>query len=170
MAIVPDGAKVKKHHVLYMINEGTAEAADWTRIGKSTESTITMNAETEQFDYIDQAVPTTDLVRYAPSFSHPITAYKGEPDFDFAWRMFYNLEVNQAKKDFLIIYQNSEPTADTWEAWAGNVLCVVDSADWVAGIVTMSFSINGEPKLGTVVITDGEPVFTETVPEAPANP
>lgn len=171
MAVVDNMARVKKHHVWYFFNNGTTETPDWVRIEKSTESTITMNGETEVFDYIADESPTTVLSRYAPGFSHPVTAYKGNPDFEMLFDLFYNMQLDaKANKDFLIVFMNEEPESEKWAAWAGNALLVVDSADWVAGIVTVSVTTNGTVKKGTVVITDGEPVFTETVPEEPVNP
>ena len=67
---------IKKYHVALFLNGGTT-SVEWKQIKKSTDNTITMNAETQTFDYIDDEAPTTEINRYAPSLSQPITMYKG---------------------------------------------------------------------------------------------
>ncbi len=165
MAKVADGAIVKKYHVWYFLNNGTTAVPDWVRIEKSTESTISMNGETVVFDFIADESPTTVLDRYAPSISHPITMYKGNPDFEMCYNLFFNLKTgSEANKELLIVFMNSEPSADKWDAWSCNALLTTDTADFVGSIITVTLTTIGTIKRGTVEITDGDPVFTENPP------
>ena len=63
------GTMIKKYHVALFLNGGTTTGPEWKQIKKSTDNTITMNAETQTFDYITDESPTTEINRYAPSLS-----------------------------------------------------------------------------------------------------
>ena len=85
--------KVKKHQIALFLNFGTAQAPKYVRIKKSTELTLNFDPQTEDYDYIADESPTTDLERYAPKIEGlPLTMYKGEPDFDALWEYAYNLK------------------------------------------------------------------------------
>ena len=70
------GGQVKKYHVALLVNSGTKTAAKWVQIEKSTDNTITMNAETEDRDFIVDTNPTTILKKYKPSMSEPIESIR----------------------------------------------------------------------------------------------
>ena len=70
--------KVKKHQIALFLNFGTAQAPKYVRIKKSTELTLNFDPQTEDYDYIADESPTTDLERYAPKIEGlPLTMYKG---------------------------------------------------------------------------------------------
>jgi len=106
---VSDGTMLKKHHVGLWINGGTYEDPKWVRIKKSTENTITMNAETREVDYIVDENPTTILDKYKPSLSQPIVMYKGEPDFEFVFDKFFKQSVGaDAEGEVLIVFYGAD--------------------------------------------------------------
>ena len=103
------GTMIKKYHVALFLNGGTTDVLDWKQIKKSTDDTITMNAETQTFDYITDESPTTEINRYAPSLSQPITMYKGEPDYEFVFDKFFNQAVGAAAhSDILIVFYGAD--------------------------------------------------------------
>ena len=55
---------VKKHQIALFLNKGTISVPDWTRIKKSTSLTISMNPETEDFDYISDEVDLEEIADY----------------------------------------------------------------------------------------------------------
>ena len=66
------GTMIKKYHVALFLNGGTTDVPEWKQIKKSTDNTITMNAETQTFDYITDEAPTTEIngmLRAFPSLS-----------------------------------------------------------------------------------------------------
>ncbi len=68
---------VRKHLIGLFPNGGTSEKPDWVRVKKATQLTLAMNPETEDYDYIADEVPTTELKRYKPSIDEDLTMYKG---------------------------------------------------------------------------------------------
>ena len=76
---------VKKYHIALFLNAGTSENPAWVRVKKSTSLELSMNPETQDYDYIVDQNPTTEVLRYKPSLNQPITMYKGEADYDFAF-------------------------------------------------------------------------------------
>lgn len=163
------GEQLKKYHVALLVNKGTSEKPEWVQIEKSTDNTITMNAETEDRDFIVDVNPTTVLTKYKPSLSEPITLYKGNPDYDFFWSKFYNMDVGSAAvSEILVVFMNETPTDNSYAAWKCSCACVCDNLNPVDSTVTFTINFNGTVAKGSVVITDGVPVFTETA-EAPAS-
>ena len=95
---------IKRHQIALFVNTAASGAGSpsWTRIKKSTELTISMDGQTEDFDYIADEGPTTELTGYKPSIDQPLKMIKGEPDFDFFWDLFYKMKVGEeAKTDYL---------------------------------------------------------------------
>lgn len=96
---------IKKHKVAVYVNGGTSSAPSWVRIKKATEFTRTMNATTEERDYIADEHPTTELMDYKPSEDLAITTYKGEEDFELLYKLYKERAIgDDAKREFMIIY------------------------------------------------------------------
>ena len=157
------GEQLKKYHVALLLNNGTSDTPDWVQIEKSTDNTITMNAETEDRDFIVDTNPTTILLKYKPSMSEPITLYKGNPDYEFFWKKFYNRSVgSNASTEILVVFMNEEPESGKYQAWRCDCVCVCDNLNPVDSTLTFTINFNGSIKDGTVSVTDGTPVFTAT--------
>ena len=69
-----------------LVNTGESGSENWLRIKKSTNLSVTMNPETETFDYIADEFASEELKSYKPSINQDLAVYKTEPDFTF----FYN--------------------------------------------------------------------------------
>jgi len=156
------GDMVQKHNVALFFNGGTSSVPDWIRIRKSTDNTITGNAESQTFDYIDQEAPTSEIKRYAPSLSQPITMYKGEPDYEFAFDKWFNLSTGvNAKTELLVVFYAADATSG-YKAWKVECNLVVDNMNPVESVITLTINFNGTVDKGSVVVTDGIPSFTSS--------
>lgn len=156
-----EGEQLRKYHVALLVNSGTSDKPEWIQIEKSTDNTITMNAETEDRDFIVDTSATTVLQRYKPSLSEPITLFKGNPDYKFFWKDFYNQAVgSSAVHELLVVFMN-EASGEKYKAWLTEATFVVDNLNPVDGILTVTINFNGTTKKGYVTIADGTPAFTE---------
>lgn len=154
------GTMVKKYHVALFINTGTPTVPVWKRIKKSTDNTITMNAETQTFDYIADESPSMEIDRYSPSLSQPVTMYKGEDDFEFFFDKFFNQAVGaDAHAEVLIVFY-SHAVATSYKAWKSSCVLVLDNMNPVESTITANVNFNGTTEKGTAAVTAGVPVFT----------
>lgn len=158
---IADGDKVEKYHVALLFNSGTSASPTWVQLSKSTENTITMNAETEDLDFITDKNPTTIIKRYKPSLSNPLTLYKGSEDYTFFWEKFYNMPTGaDANAEMLVVFMNEKDSDDKYKAWKCDVTFVLDNLDPVNSQLSMTTQVNGTITLGTVTVTEGVPTFT----------
>ena len=156
------GTMIKKYHVALFLNGGTPSIPVWKQIKKSTDNTITMNAETQTFDYIVDEAPTTEINRYAPSLSQPITMYKGEPDYEFVFDKFFNQAVGaDAHSEILIVFYGANDSS-AYKAWKASCILQIDNMNPVESTITVTITFNGTTDKGTVAVTDGVPVFTSS--------
>jgi hypothetical protein len=141
---VSNGTMLKKHHVGLWLNGGTYEAPKWVRIKKSTENTITMNAETRDVDYIVDENPTTILDKYKPSLSQPIIMYKGEPDFEFVFDKFFKQSVGaDAEGEVLIVFYGADGGTGRAKAWRSKCIFTIDSLNPVDSTITVGINFAG---------------------------
>ena len=162
MEDLADGGFVKKYHVALFLNTGTPVSPEWTRIKKSTDNTITMNAETKDFDFISDEAPTTVLDRYKPSLSQPLTMIKGEPDYEYFFGKFFAQATgNDAETEMLIVFYNAK-TGGAYKAWKTPCLMVFDNMNPVEGTITANVNFNSGTVKGTATVSNGVPVFSAT--------
>lgn len=155
-----NGGEVKKFHVALFVDE--LEKKGYVQIQKSTDNTITMNAETLDRDFIVDESPTTILSKYKPSLSEPLTLVKGEADYDFFWKKFYGMATgSSAKGTLLIVFYNDETSDGKFKAWEGEVLFVLDNFNPTESVLTVNINMNGTVKKGLATITGGTVTFTE---------
>ena len=156
------GTMIKKYHVALFLNGGTESAPEWKQIKKSTDNTITMNAETQTFDYITDEAPTTEINRYAPSLSQPITMYKGEPDYEFVFGKFFNQAVGAAAHSEILIVFYGADVSSAYKAWKASCILQIDNMNPVESTITATITFNGTTDKGTVVVTNGVPSFSSS--------
>jgi hypothetical protein len=156
---------VKKHMVALYVQPASA----WVRICKSTAFDLALNPQTNDYDYIADEVPTTELDRYAPSLQQALTMYKGEPDFEAVKDRFYNLSVgSEAKLPVLIVYRyepldDDDPKVATvfLAQEAPNASMVITNYNSVDSTLTFDLHFNGGIKKGYAEYEGGVPSFTE---------
>lgn len=157
-----EGTMIKKYHVALFVNSGTPTVPVWKRIQKSTDNTITMNAETKTFDYIVDESPTDEVDRYKPSLSQPITMYKGNEDYEFFFDKFFDQAVgDDAHAEILIVFYGAN-VASAYKAWKSSCVLILDNMNPVESTITANINFNGTTDKGTAVVTAGVPVFTST--------
>lgn len=158
------GDMVKKWKIAPFLDKGTALAPDWVRIKKSTAFDLALNPETQDFDYIADESPTTELMKYKPSLNQALTMYKGEPDYEMIFNHFYNLHVgSDAKSKILIVFfQESTEVEGTeyYKAWKSDCVISINDLNSVDSTITFDALFGGTVDKGYITIEDGKPVFT----------
>ena len=148
--------------------ETSALTPSWARIGKSTVFEQTADgrdgecAQTEDNDFIEDEIPTTDIKYYKPSLAQELQANKGDAAFDYLYDMFFNLPTGEdVKKDLLIVFDGNIGSEETpkFKAWKTKATLTLDHFDSVAEKIYFNFSINHIDR-GTVTISDGVPTYT----------
>ena len=140
----------------------TGEVAEWARIGKSTVFDLVLNAKTEDNDFIENDMPTTDVMSYSPKLSQELQCNKGDPAFDYLYDMFFNLPTGEAvKKKLLIVFAGNTGTEKdpVFNAWNTVSTLILDHFDSVAEKIYFSFNIVTIDR-GTATVSNGKPTFT----------
>lgn len=116
---------VKKHKIgLFLKNE----REKFVRMKKSISLTLSMNPQEEEYDYIADESPTTELVDYKPSIDQDLVMYAGEPDYEMMWKYIYELHTgSDAHTDCMIVFMHRPVDAK------GNDIPVGDTTTEVAG-------------------------------------
>lgn len=163
-----DLVRLKKHKTIPFLNIGAYASKVWARIGRSTVFDLILNAVTEENNFIEDEMPTTDVTSYKPALNQELQTNKGDVAFDYVYDMFYNLPTGEAvKKELLIIFDG--PTKKTgpddegveeFKAWDCITTMTLDHFDSVAEKIYFNFSIN-KINRGVATVTNGEPKFTE---------
>lgn len=157
---------VKKWNVALFLKDESSVTEKWIRIKKSTAFDLSMNPETQDFDYISDESPTKELMKYAPTLNQSLTMYKGEPDYELVFDKFFNLKVgSDAKSKVLIAFfqepldKDAEPHK-VFKAWKSDCVISVNNLNSVDSTITFDVLFGGTVQTGYVSVTDGEPVFT----------
>lgn len=135
----------------------------WARIGKSTVFDLVLNAQTEDNDFIQDEMPTTDVMYYKPELSEELQCNKGDPAFDYLYDMFYNLPTGEeVKKNLLIVFDGNTGTDEepVFKAWNTQSTLILDHFDAVAEKIYFKFNINSIER-GTATVTGGKPTYTK---------
>lgn len=121
-----------------------------------------LNAQTEENDFIEDEMATTEIMSYRPSLAQELQCNKGDAAFDYLYDMFFNLPTGEAvKKNLLIVFDGNQGTEDApvFRAWNTVATLTLDHFDSVAEKIYFNFNINSI-KRGTATVTDGKPTFT----------
>lgn len=154
--------RLKKFKTIPFLNISTTTSENWARIGKSTIFDLVLNAQTEDNDFIEDEMTTTDVMYYKPELSQELQANKGDPAFDYLYDMFYNLPTGEeVKKNLLIVFAGNIGSEETpkFNAWNTTATLILDHFDSVAEKIYFKFSII-KIKRGTCTVTEGTPTFT----------
>ena len=146
--------KVKKHLNYLFLNTNPGGSETWARVGKSTEWTDTMNAKTETFEYIQDSSPTDVIESYQPSTSMPLTAYIGDPIYDYVFDLYKNQDVSEkCATKAMRVFQNE--TSDGKNiAQHTDCTITIDNFNFATGVITFLIKQNGTPVSGTATIQE----------------
>ena len=154
--------RLKKYKTIPFLDVSKTGVASWARIGKSTVFDLVLNAQTEDNDFIEDEMTTTDVMYYKPELSQELQANKGDPAFDYLYDMFYNLPTGEdVKKNLLIVFAGNigDESAPKFNAWNTTATLILDHFDSVAEKIYFKYSII-KIERGTCTVTDGAPTFT----------
>lgn len=135
------------------MNIGTATEPNYAKMGKGiSEMKEAYNAEEETNQWIDEDVPTNELVSYAPSFDVTQRCYAGEKIFEFIDGKRDDLAVEEdAKTDCLKVYLYKQLAENVYKASKINTTIVI--GDFDAKEITYNVKQNGNQTQGYVTIT-----------------
>ena len=156
--------RLKKHRTIPFLNTDKADTPTWARIGRSTVFDMVLNAQTEDNDFIEDEMPTTEITNYKPELAQELQCNKGDPAFDFLYDMFFNLPTGEdVKKNLLIVFDGNDGTEDApkFKAWNTTSTLILDHFDSVAEKIYFKFNIN-KIERGICTVSGGTPTFTKT--------
>lgn len=154
--------RLKKNMCLIFLNTGTDSTPVWKRVGKSTILELQLNAKTEDYEFIEDLTPTTELMYYKPDMDQELQTNKGDPAFDYIYGMVQTMPVGEnAKSKTLFVFpgDTTEGTGETYFAWQANTTIILDSLSFKDEKVKFKLAYNTVTP-GSVVVTAGVPVFT----------
>lgn len=157
--------RLKKFRTIPFLNIGTTDKPEWARIGKSTVFDLVLNAETEDNDFIEDEMPTTEITNYKPELAQELQCNKGDQAFDYLYDMFFRLPTGEdVKKNLLIVFDGNTATegSPVFNAWNTTSTLILDHFDTVAEKIYFKFGINKIAR-GTCTVTDRVPTFEENV-------
>ncbi|MCM1258799.1 MAG: hypothetical protein NC307_13220 [Roseburia sp.] len=163
---------VKKHKIgLFLKNESDK----FVRIKKSTSLTLSMNPQEEEYDYIADESPTTELVDYKPSIDQDLVMYAGEPDYEMMWNYIYELRTgSDAHTDCMVVFMhrpvdgkgNNIPVGDTetkaagYRAWLTDSIISIQDMNATEKKLNFKVLFGGGITHGIVTVNEEEgPVF-----------
>lgn len=149
----------KRSQTKLFINDGDTASPEWVRIGKSVVFDMSMNAQTESFDFIQDDSPTEILDYYKPQLPIEHIAAEGDAGFDLLWDMFEKLSVGaDAIKECLIVFPK---TADSgFRAWKFDATVVFTNLTTTERKLKAELYIGGTIEHGKVTISGQTPSFT----------
>ena len=124
---------------------------------------LVVNAQTEENDFIEDEMATTEILSYNPELAQELQCNKGDPAFDYLYEMLFNLPTGEeVKKKLLIVFAGNEGTdeAPKFKAWNTTSTLILDHFDSVAEKIYFKFSITKITR-GTWTVAEGVPAFME---------
>ncbi len=155
--------RLKKHKTIPFLNISKSDEPEWARIGKSTIFDLVLNAQTEDNDFIEDEMPTSDIKYYKPELAQELQSNKGDAAFDYLYDMFFQLPTGEdVKKNLLIVFAGNVGNEDEekFNAWDTTATLILDHFDSVAEKIYFKFSISKITR-GTVTVSGGVPLFTK---------
>ncbi len=124
---------------------------------------LVLNAQTEENDFIEDEMATTEIMSYRPSLAQELQCNKGDAAFDHLYDMFFNLPTGEdVKKNLLIVFDGNigEEDVPEFNAWNTTATLTLDHFDSVAEKIYFNFNINKITR-GTCTVDGKVPAFTE---------
>lgn len=136
--------------------------SSYTRIEKSTELEISIEANTEEEDYIADERPTNSLNNYAITLSQDLTMYKGNPDFEYFYEKAYNAvpKNEEVKTKALIVFMFDGDATAGYKAWETDANVLFTSINGVDSKINFDIEF-GNMRIGNAKMAEGVPTFTE---------
>lgn len=150
---------VKKHLIGLFVKTNEA----YVRIKKSTQLTIAMNGETEEFDFIADESPTTELKKYAPSIEQDLSMYKEEKDYKFFFDKFYNMASGaDAHVKAMVVFMQEGDKSGGFKAWETDAIINFTDLNAVDSKINFTLNFGGTIKKGVAKVTGEAPDLVPT--------
>lgn len=154
---------VLKHKIALFLNNGSTQEPQWVRVKKSTAFSLSLNPQTQEYDYIVDESPTSEVKSYKPQINQTLTMYKGEDDYKMIFDKFFNMKTGEdAKTDVLIVFFQEKGTVDSeiaYRAWKSSCIISVNDLNSVDSTITFDIIFGGTVQKGFITETDGSPEF-----------
>ena len=159
---------IKKHQIGLFVDTSDTSTANYARIKKSTDLTLSMEAETEDFDYIADENPTSELAYYKPEIEQPLKMIKDEPDFEYFWDMFYEMKVGEdAKTTAIVAFMFDKTEAGNkayYKAWKVPVTVIFNELNAPDSELNFNLNFGGNVDKGYVTVIDGAVAWFDEIP------
>lgn len=159
--------KVMRPMVAHFLKTSKTGDSTWSRIGKGvTGYTIGFNPSVTTEQYIDQDNANNSVDSQAITAPIPLTCYVGEPIFDYLYDLYKKGALgSELETEILDVSLFDKVGTGEDKFFAKKYACVIQLDDFGgdagAGVVmNATILYNGDAVNGSVVITDGKPVFT----------
>lgn len=145
----------------------------WRRIDKSTQLELGWNPNTDDKDYIDQKSASTVLTGYQPELPEEIILDNANPMYAFLDRFCEEMPIGTDCVVPLLLVKPDLATGQPTRAllWDRNEVHA-DTLNTVDGLLSVTLALNGDMRVGSVEVVNGELRYTEsgaatgvTVPE-----
>jgi len=144
--------KVKRSDLAHFLKTGTA----FDRIRKATSGTVNMNPQTTTEQYIDEDSATTSVEGYQVSMEAPMTAYAGDPIFEYLLPLYNAHAIGaEVETEYLEVHKFKTSGTNAYEAKKNSCTIAISSFGGDAGApvsLTFTINLNGDPVAGTAVI------------------
>ncbi len=160
---------IKKHLIALFVDTSDSSTPAFKRIKKSTELTIAMNAETEDYDYIADEYPTTEIEKYKPSIEQPLKMIAGEDDFEYFFEFFRDMKVgDDAKTKAMVVFLFDNQGTDqspAYGAWLTTATITMNEMNGNDSELNFQIGFGGDTKVGTATVTGTAPDYVPTFTE-----
>lgn len=135
----------------------TFASSSWKAIDLSTIFELSMNEQTEEYDYICYEAAVTEVESNKPQLPQEIRTVEGNAVHDFIAKHFYDMPVGeQCKVPFLICFGGTGK-----KAWRGICTLTNKTLNTVDKKYSFTMEMGGDIEKGTYTITEGVPTFTK---------
>lgn len=156
-------SKAAKICALLINTAESGGSASWLRVKKSTNLSVTLNPETETFDFISDEYASEEIKSYKPSITQDLAVYKTEPDFNFFYELYKKLPTgSEAHKEFLLVYLLDGDASGGYYSQKIEGILSFSSFDAVAGTLNFDINLSGTPVVGKTKVSNGTFTFTAT--------
>lgn len=157
---------IKREEIVAFLNIG-GSAADFEVIGNGQSTlTIEYNPETESEHYIVNALPTTIVDKYAPSFENEMKCIFGDPVFDYINEIRMGLKVGSDAESEVVLVDKYIKGSSESSFRAQKFACTLTIGKYGGDggktpTITYTVNLNGNPVEGEATIANGKATFTE---------
>ena len=167
---------IKRNKVaLFLDVDETGSKPTFKRVCRSTELTIETNPETEDYFWICDEIPSTELLYFKPSIEQTITMYKGDAVFDYVYKKFKNLDPSNVSGTAIVGFLWDATEESKFAAWKVPITLIPTTLNAVESSITCDIQFGGQIEQGTITTDDegdGDCKFeaTKTISLFPSTP